>query len=449
MAALLADEPGIGKTLQAILAALNINAKTILVICPAVARPMWARAFFRFVEPEILAGITVVIRSYEATLEVRELQFLMGGKWDALILDEAHFLKGHDAKRTENIFGVKGLCRVSKHTWALTGTPISKDYGDAWLLLYVFGATKLKYQEFIKYFCITAASKWHKGLDIKGSNEDRAGELRALLDKIMLRRGRADVNLNIPGINMWDVPVPGGYVDLEIHDTFASYCFPVNRRPELAKKLTEELDFIEKVAFKANDHTALLSLLEACSGSISTIRRHVGLQKIDAVVEIIEDELARGSYKKIVLFAIHRDVIKTLGDRLRHLGAVTLYGGTDKDTKQKNIDKFQTNPKCKIFIGQIRACGTAIDLTAASEAAFIEWDFIPDNNNQAIYRLNRMGAGAFTNVRFFSLYNSYDERLTQIIKVRTRAVDKIFRSQVLTELNPSGKDLPTDFDIFS
>jgi SNF2 family DNA or RNA helicase len=127
-----------------------------------------------------------------------------------------------------------------------------------------------------------------------------------------------------------------------------------------------------------------------------------------------------------VIFAIHRDVIENMRVGLRQFGAVCLYGGTDPEKRQKNIDRFQNNPKCRVFIGNIHAAGTAITLTAAHHVTFIEQDWVPGNNAQAVMRCHRIGQENPVSVRFIVLDGTLDAKIGYILKRKTADLTHIF-----------------------
>jgi SWI/SNF-related matrix-associated actin-dependent regulator 1 of chromatin subfamily A len=171
------------------------------------------------------------------------------------------------------------------------------------------------------------------------------------------------------------------------------------------------------------DKTAVIS---GVADSISTLRRYMGLQKVEPIVEMVKAAFKAKAYEKLVIFAIHRDVIENLRVGLRELKPVVLYGGTDPEKRQRNIDRFQNNPACKVFIGNIQAAGTAITLTAAHNVWFVEQDWVPGNNAQAVMRCHRIGQENPVTVRFISLDQSLDHAVMLILKRKVRDLTQIF-----------------------
>lgn len=237
-----------------------------------------------------------------------------------------------------------------------------------------------------------------------------------------------EVLTQLPKIHFVHHTVEPGEVDIDVETSFVQYVFPNDRRKELEEKLKKERMLLEGVLSLESMTKDKMKVLEGMATSVSTLRRYSGLQKVEPVAELIKSEFELGLYEKIVIFAIHRDVIEGLRVRLSKYKPVTLYGGTDPETKQKNVDKFQKNPKTRVFIGNIAAAGTNITLTAACNVTFIEQDWVPGNNAQAAMRVHRIGQKENVTVRFVSLNSPMDERVTQVLRRKTKELTEIFDS---------------------
>lgn len=435
--ALLADEMGLGKSCQAITAADSINAQRLLVLCPAVARVNWHREFEKFStlkrnftlvfskKDKIPEGHSVIC-SYDLASEVLKQT---ATPFDALILDEQHYLKSPDTKRTEVVYGIQGLCRMAKRIWALSGTPAPNHAGELWPILFTFGVTKLSFDEFIKNFCDGRITT--HGFQITGTKVSKIPELKLLLSKIMLRRTKENVMKELPPIEYRHVMVEPSTIEYGEMSSLIQWVFPQDRRKELEAILTKQESAINGMLDLAKESVVDRTVqavdgLRAVAKSVSTLRMHNGIQKIKSTVDLLKFELESNAYDKVVVFAFHRDVIEGLRSGLRDFNPVTLYGGTPTMTGVKNIDKFQNNPKCRVFIGQILACGTAINLTAAHNVVFVEQDWVPGNNAQAAMRVHRYGQTKPVTVRILSMPNSIDERVNEILRKKTRELTEMF-----------------------
>lgn len=442
--ALLADDMGIGKSAQAIRAADLVRAQRVLVICPASARVNWYREFEKWSyiprkwiivtkrDQKVPEGCSAIC-SYDLVgqnLKRNDGHVPEGASrvWDALIMDESHFMKSFDTKRTVQILGKIGIIHSAIYRWALSGTPAPNHAGELWTILYVFGVTKLTYNQFIEKFC-TYYKHPQYGLVVTGTNEKKIHELRYLLSGIMLRRRKEDVLKDLPPIFYGDVFVTPGEVDLESHPSFIKWCEPVDRRREFFDLLIKERKLLEDTVKKLGESgVGIYRALEAMCDSISTLRMYVGMQKVPPAIELVTEELENDHEKKIVIFAIHQKVIDDLRVGLKKFHPVTLYGGTPQEKRQQHVDKFQKEKHCRVFIGNIQAAGTAINLTAAHSVLFVEADWVPGNNAQAAMRCHRIGQKKPVTVRFMSLDGSVDMKVTQALKRKARQI-----SQVLDE----------------
>lgn len=426
--ALLAYEMGLGKTPISITAAKLLNVKNPLITCPLVAVTNWHREWKRF-WPDFQGTLSVIPYS-----QVHN-SWPHAYPYDLAILDECHYLKTPTAQRTKAVLGKSGMLRgVKGPIWALSGTPAPNNPSELWALLYTFGVTKLTFDDWCASFCEQRTFKVPgKGIvarQITGTKLSAVPQLKKLLEPVMLRKKKEEV-LNLPPITFESVSVSPGPVDMEISVPFVKYISPFDRREELFAKLEKEANLMRTVLenighYGAPKNEDRLQALEAMAGSISTLRMYSGCQKIDPVAELVSAELATNAYDKLVIFALHRDVIEGLRIKLVKFKPVTLYGGTDPRHRQSNIDKFQNLDKHRVFIGNIHAAGTAITLTRASQVLFVEMAFTPGDNAQAMMRCHRIGQKKSVHVRFVSLDNPIDEKVTEIIRKKTRELALIF-----------------------
>ena len=404
--ALLADEMGVGKTVQAIRACDKVRAKEILVVCPAVARTNWCREFKKWTTRSDAFHVRAV--SYEfVTANSSGIP-----ETDVLIIDEVHYAKSLEAKRSQAIFGASGLVHRSNRVWALSGTPAPNHAAEMWILLYAFGATTLSYGQFVQRFCVTVSTGFGNGYKIVGTKKEAIPELRELLKRIMLRRLKKDVLKDLPPLLYSVTTVEPGHV--------SRADFTDQDRGKLVGE-------IKQMQLKLDSSQDEVAVLEALAESVSTLRRYTGLQKALPAAEMIAGEIEVGLLDKVVVFAIHKAVIEIL---LRELSkvteCVTITGSTPDSIRQLRIDQFQNDPHCRVFIGNIQAAGTALTLTASHQVVFVEMDWVPGNNAQAAQRCHRIGQDKTVNVRFISLDNPMDERITQVLNRKTSELSQIF-----------------------
>lgn len=426
--ALLADEMGLGKSAQSIVACDGVGAERILVLCPAVARINWAREFEKFSWASRSFDVVFnkgyrfvpqnsVICSYDLANSIDPAEL---GKFDALIIDEGHFLKNINTKRTQHVLGKEGFVRYAKRIWVLTGTPAPNHAGELWPILYTFGCVSESYERFLEKYCTVIPTSY--GERITGTKRDKIPELKKLLEPIMLRRLAKDVMADMPEISFHDFAVEPGFVYVD----------------EKMKEVLREQEALMYQHIAKLGNLDILEILKGLSNSVATLRRYVGMQKVEPVANMVYDELNVGAYDKVVVFAHHKDVIRDLKQRFQGLGfdPVVVDGSSSPQAKQQAVDKFQTDPECKVFIGNILAAGTAITLTAANNVIFLEQDWVPGNNAQAAKRCHRIGQDRPVFVRVCGLVGSFDDRLSAILSRKAAELTALFDK----------KDLPIKYE---
>lgn len=427
--ALLADVPGVGKTGTAIRGADLVGAANILVVCPASTRVQWGREFERFspldrplqvVMPgDVPRTSGVVIIFYDAA--VKHLELLMSVQWDVLILDEAHYLKERykvgkktSGYRTKAIYGFgkrfPGLITVCQRCWRLTGTPAPNNASELWTHLKSAGLTEQPYWDHVFEFC--------EGFDsehgFRFTKHKNTAKLQSILAPFMLRRTKAEVqpDLHEPRFETVTVARSNAALPPELEALV----------PQLAQA-DEDL----QAALTSFGPADQLSTLESMASSLATLRRYTAMAKLPAIAEQIEEDLTANGIQKLVVFAIHKICIRWLAEKLKNFNPVTLSGDTPGHLRQAHIDKFQNDSTSRLFLGNIAAAGTGVDglQNVCDEAIFVEQDWVPSQNAQAIMRLCRIGQKNPVRARVFSLYGSVDERVQDVLTDKMRELAKI------------------------
>lgn len=435
--ALLADEMGLGKSAQAIRATELVDANKVLVICPGVARHNWANEFDLFSKrqryPHVILtskdfaqymkappnGRHALIISYDlVTKNIRPLSTI---KWDAIVCDEAHYLKNHRSKRALNILGRRGrggLIHPVKYVWCLTGTPTPNNATELYAIARAYNLTDMSYLQWRDQYTIWQTTV-HGQEIIHGNNPANIPELKALIAQFTLRRKKDMVATQLPPLSYHTTPVDPGGVDPKVwfQDEIPEY---------LPEKLKREKEMVESI-LREGKPDDLIPALAAAGKALTTLRRFNGLQKVESCADLVKDMIDGNPDKKVVIFAIHRDVIKALmlafhGNKY---GVQALFGGTPSASRGKIISEFQNNPKKKVIVCQIQAAGTAINLTASDHLIFIEQSWVPAENAQAAMRCHRLGQTRPVTVQFLSLPGLVDMKITRALARKTSMISQI------------------------
>jgi SNF2 family DNA or RNA helicase len=406
-AAFLADEQGLGKTIQVIAACDALELKKVVVICPAIAKINWRREFEKWghVERE------VIVYSYDKMTQSKEVRSLIAAfEPDVLVLDECHALKNRQAKRTKYLYGPHcrgdGLVKFADRVWLLSGTPFSNSLADFWTHLRAIWQYPLNFTDYTLYFCRTWSGQF--GLKILGNKPERIGEFKTILKSIMLRRRAETVLKDLP-------PLVWGEASLEVSGWSD------------AKAVTDEREqkAISLIIENAVTQGDLSDKLGEIAPHMASLRRLTALAKAKPIAAQLAAELEDNAYEKVIVFAYHTAALEALREGLAEFNPAYIVGGMTAGERQEEIDRFQNDKECRVFIGQITACSTAITLTAANQVVFAELDWTDSTNAQAAKRAHRIGQTRPVFTRVFSLANSVDEVVSRVLTNKAKMISEV------------------------
>lgn len=403
--ALLADEPGLGKTLQAIAAAEAVKAKRILVVCPASVRLNWAQEIHECLG-HFDAGRWRIV-SYNSAVKLARTPG--PDDFDLCILDEAHFLKTRDSQRTQAVLGnKKGIARHARRIWALTGTPVLNRPVELYPLLKVLAVECIRpfdtYSAFANRWC---GAFWDGyGLNVRGASH--IDDLAQRLKPFMLRRTKVEVLSELPEKIITRVPVDAALADLEA-----------------VTRAEEEISGREALLSAAAERFSQL-------GDMSTLLRLTGEAKVPAAVQFVDDLLE--SEPKVVVFARHRNVIAQLQRDLsnRGYGCAVYQGGMSDTDKSRALTLFEKDPNYRVFIGNIQAAGTGINglQRAASAVVFAELSWTPGEMSQAIDRVHRIGQErSAVNVHLLHIPGTLESAILGVHNAKNSVIERLMETR--------------------
>ncbi|MGA0416522.1 MAG: DEAD/DEAH box helicase [Ilumatobacteraceae bacterium] len=420
--AALLDEPGLGKTAQAIEALGRVGAKRTLLIVPLIVIANWERELemwapwlstqrLRNGRDKVDADASVVLCPHSLVAREKILLQLTEQRWDVVIVDEAHYFKNPKAARTQALYArATGIAPHAERLWLLTGTLIPNNASEVWTHLTQLAPESITYNgrlmqpwQFEQRYCEYEETRFGKRI----TGNRNADELRDILSTCTLGRRKADVLPDLP--------------------TSRSTCvtLPAPTRKQL-KPMEDLLDRISEETGRNVRELSGADLLQAVrdSSEFSTYRRLSGEIKTEAAIEWLTGELESG-LEKVVVFAHHIGIIQQLTEALSSYGAQAITGDVSADGRQRIVDQFQTDPECRVVIGQLTAASTGITLTAASDVVFVETDWTPGTNKQASDRVHRVGQTKPVLVRHLTMEGSVDELVTSAIMRKTRMISEL------------------------
>jgi len=418
--ALIADEMGLGKTIQAIAwLQLHPEIRPAILVVPAFLKLNWERELYKWMpdpNPEILKGKKVhvpkgdiiiinydILQAWGKTLKAVNPKVIIG--------DEIHLVKNNKALRTK---ALKMLAKGVPHFIALSGTPIENRPIE------IFNAVNIIDPEvfpndwkFKERYC---GAKYNGfGWDFNGATN--IPELHTTLSTtVMLRRKKKDVLKELPN-KVWS------FVPMELD----------NR-----KEYTEaENNFIQWVHTTKGEEAAERAKGAEMLSSIEALKQLAVKGKLNQAMDWVEDFLQSG--KKLVIFVTHKFAMQFIMDEFPDI-SVKVDGSVSTKKKQEAVDQFQNNKKIKLFVGNIKAAGVGINLTAASDVAFLELPWTPGALEQASDRVHRIGQKNSVSIYYLLAHETIEDRIATMIDKKRKVLDGILDGKntdsgsLLTEL---------------
>jgi superfamily II DNA or RNA helicase len=386
--ALIGDQMGLGKTIQAIgYLALHPELRPAIIVVPASLKINWQRELKKWLAtPDIVAvcsgsnnqtaqlfGSTIVIINYDIL-----------GKWNKnlislnpklLIVDECHYIK---SKKTLRSRAVSELSKSIPEVIFLTGTPIVNRPIELFPVLHIIDAKSWPSER--QYFYRYCYSPTQASLQ----------ELHNLIKPYVVRRTKEQVLKELPLKRRAVVTVQ--FDKSEWHNYISAI-----EKAKAEPKAAEQLRLIE-----AAKQAAVRGKLSAA---------------LDWIEDFIETE-------KLVVFCTHNFVVDAIMAKFSNR-AVRLTGSENNQERQKAVDDFQTKDSVKLFVGNLRAAGVGITLTAASNVAFVELDWTPGGMSQAEDRVHRIGQLDSVTAWYIVAENTIEEKIVELLEQKRIVTDTV------------------------
>ena len=402
---LLADEPGLGKTAQALLAAQVANAYPLLAIVPNVVKTNWAREAEMWTPSRSVTVIhgdgdtvdgfaDIVVVNYEVL--DRHVGWMSEHGFRGLVVDEAHYIKNKKSQRSQNVLEVSHRIRqrvARPLLMALTGTPLINDIEDFRAIWQVLGWIEER-----KPGNTLMAALEETGFTPADHGFYPAAR-QAVVDLGIVRRRKVDVAADIPARRIADLPVElEGAVGRSIRQAEDQLAQRLVGRYQAALEHRRAgsshvgLDGIDHELVRRVAEREVAEGSEAKTGdNVFTMVRKIGQAKAELATDYAV-QLAR-SAGKVVFFAKHLDVMDTAEEIFARRGVrtTTIRGDQTRTARQAAIDGFVDDPDVKVIVCSLTAAGVGINLQVASNVVLAELSWTNAEQTQAIDRVHRIG----------------------------------------------------------
>jgi SNF2 family DNA or RNA helicase len=399
---LLADEPGLGKTAQALLAAQAANAYPLLAVVPNVVKTNWAREVGLWTPNRTATVIhgngdtidgfaDIVIVNYEVL--DRHVGWIGSFGFRGMVVDEAHFIKNKSSQRSQHVLELSERIRgrvARPLLMALTGTPLINDIEDFKAIWQFLGWIDEK----------QPLGRLMQALEDTGLTPADRGfypaARKCVVDLGIVRRRKVDVAADIPARRIADLPVEldeKAGRSIREAERFLAGRMVAQYESALARRkagpLVEGIDhvLVRRIATRERKEATTAKTEE----NVFSMMRRIGQAKA-ALAADYAAQLAR-SAGKVVFFAKHIDVMDIAEETFTKRGIrfSSIRGDQTSRARQTQIDAFVNDPDVAVAVCSVTAAGVGINLQVASNIVLAELSWTAAEQTQAIDRSHRIG----------------------------------------------------------
>ncbi|WP_245565463.1 DEAD/DEAH box helicase [Nocardioides insulae] len=434
---LLADEPGLGKTAQALTAAYAADAYPLLVVVPNVVKVNWAREADMWTpgkKATVIHGNGEAMDAYADIFVInyeildRHVGWMSRFGFKGMVVDEAHFIKNKSSQRSRHVLHLSEQIRswtARPLLMALTGTPLINDIEDFRAIWQFLGwiDDKRPLDELMDRLEDTGLTPADPGF--------YPAARQTVIDRGIVRRRKVDVAADIPARRVADLPV-------ELDDAEGRSIRAAER--ELARRLVERYDkaietrtsgrTVEGIDHRLVRQVATWEREDSATETgenVFGMMRRIGQAKAGLAADYAA-QLAR-SVGKVVFFAKHIDVMDEAEATFEKAGLryTSIRGDQSASARKKAIDDFTTDPDVAIVVCSLTAAGVGLNLQVASNLVLAELSWTDAEQTQAIDRVHRIGQDEPVTAWRIIASQTVDTRIAELIDAKAglaaRALD--------------------------
>jgi len=441
---LIADQMGLGKTVQGLMTVAVTHSFPTIVLCPASLKHNWFRETQKWIPGKRVAILNggqsqpLTRVNGDPMFDVVIINYDILGKWmeeltllkpKALIADECHAVKSPKAQRTKNVKVLIDACPGMRRIF-LSGTPVVNRPMEFWTLISLLGYSK----------------EMGGLIDYKRRYENawqsRLHELNTRARTyFMIRRLKVDVLKELPDKQRTMVPI-----DIDNRKEYDAAVNDIAGYFATKKIQGDEYDAV-KMSLMAQAISQGMLGDEGMKWVNEQMRTQFGadyskfyliaaqneeLLRWEALKQLAVEGKMAGVYawldefmesdEKVVVFGLHTSVIERIA---RRYNAPYIHGSVKIEHRQYHVDRFQTDPKCRMIVGNMQAMGEGLTLTAASNVAFVEYGWNPKTHDQAEDRCHRIGQKDAVMIWNLTAEDTIDEELAAMIEKKRMVADAI------------------------
>ncbi len=446
--ACLADDMGLGKSIQAITLLLHERehlaaTAPALLVCPTSVVGNWVRELERFAPSLRVAvhhgadrkqgdefvrqlqvegqNVDVVLTSYP--LLARDRETLAAVPWGTVVLDEAQNIKNASTKQAQAARSLKPANRV-----ALTGTPVENRLSELWSIMTFLNPG---------YLGSEAAFRREYARPIERTGDQEARErLRKLTTPFVLRRLKTDKSI------ISDLPEK---MEMKVYCSLTreqATLYQAVVQDYLEKIEASEAEGLEALARRGQVLAMLMRLKQICNHPVQYLQDGSALPgrsgKLARLVEMLEEVYANDDRALIFTqFASFGAQLQTYLGTIFYDDVLFLHGGTPAKERDPMVRRFQAPDGPRIFILSLKAGGTGLNLTSANHVFHYDRWWNPAVENQATDRAFRIGQTRNVQVHKFICGGTLEDHIDEMIESKRELAESVIGEgeSWLTELS--------------
>lgn len=364
---LIGDDMGVGKTLEAMGYMSMIREDRGLIVAPSSVIYKWRDEIATWLhrpadvidelETPLAPQDNLLVTTY-TMMTMREREFI-DWKPTTLVFDEAHYISHRSAQRSQ---AAKRIARMALHILPLSGSPFLNRVSELWSILNILDPDAWpNNHRFLQRYS-------HSNPQYTGMPDNKEELVERLAD-VMIRRTKMEIAAYLPKLN------PRAKVTVRLDPS-------IQKQYDAARR--DLLSWLHKNGMPVERATRAEALVK-----LNVLRHLSGLGKVPVALDWARDFLDADPDAKLVVYALHRDVVESLVQGLKKYGVVSIVGDVSTKQRYTNQQEFQTGRPRVMVIS--KAGGEGIDLYRASNILFVERAWNPMTEEQAESRLHRTG----------------------------------------------------------
>lgn len=318
------------------------------------------------------------------------------GTISVIAFDECHKSKDPTSLQSRAM-----LLLSASYMSAMSGTPLMNNPLDLYFPIHWLGYEQHSLYQFKQHYCKFGG--WGGSQVVGYKNLE---EIRALMEKIMIRRLKSEV------------------LDLPEKIRKIEYVDMTPKQNQIYKEVYNGvMSDLQKIKFSNNPLSMMIRLRQATGWTGILSDKVQESAKMERMIELVEEITASG--QKAIIFSNWESITSVAKEKLKAYNPAYITGATKADERMKEVDRFQTDDKCKVIIGTIGAMGTGLTLTAAQNVIFLDSPWNMALKAQAEDRAHRIGTKGTVNIITLVCKNTIDERIEELVEKKGQIADAL------------------------